>query len=335
MVQLVGGGAAPHATSGMPTGLDLPLLTVAVQLGFAVGALLPSRRPARPDVLPGRRLFCVGAFVAAAVQPRVCVRRDRPRLGPAVPGPHRRRAGGGLPGRRCRSSPAGSASGAAWRSACSIGALTIGSALPHLFRAAGRAGRPRLAADRRVRLGRRGRRRPARARLRAAGSVRDLVAALQPDRRGVGVPGAARSGSRTSATSATCGSSTRCGPGCRCSSPRASRPPAPPIRPGPALAAFLVVGIGGVGCVVAGVLAPTAIGRTTLTIAAMARQRDVRAAHRLPVRRPAGPRAGRWPSSGASRSSPTRRSSPPRSPSSRRPGRPARRCRSRSRSGSC
>ena len=47
------------------TGLDLPLLTVAVQVGFAVGALALAAFGAA-DVLPGPRLFVVGCIAAAA-----------------------------------------------------------------------------------------------------------------------------------------------------------------------------------------------------------------------------------------------------------------------------
>src|SRR5919198_3739127 len=47
------------------TGLELPLLSVAVQLGFAAGALALAAIGA-PDVIPGPRLFAVGAALAAA-----------------------------------------------------------------------------------------------------------------------------------------------------------------------------------------------------------------------------------------------------------------------------
>jgi MFS family permease len=47
------------------SGLDLPLLTIAVQLGFVVGALLLAMTGAA-DVLPGRALFLAGALGAAA-----------------------------------------------------------------------------------------------------------------------------------------------------------------------------------------------------------------------------------------------------------------------------
>ncbi|HXI46601.1 MAG TPA: hypothetical protein VNH13_09885, partial [Candidatus Acidoferrales bacterium] len=47
-----------------PGRLDLPLLTVAVQLGFAAAALGLAATGA-PDVVSGPRLFFVGAVVAA------------------------------------------------------------------------------------------------------------------------------------------------------------------------------------------------------------------------------------------------------------------------------
>ncbi len=46
------------------TGLDLPLMTIAVQLGFVVGALLLAGTGAA-DVLPARGLFMAGALAAA------------------------------------------------------------------------------------------------------------------------------------------------------------------------------------------------------------------------------------------------------------------------------
>ena len=47
-----------------PGRLDLPLLTVAVQVGFAVAALLLAVTGA-PDVVPGPRLVFAGSVVAA------------------------------------------------------------------------------------------------------------------------------------------------------------------------------------------------------------------------------------------------------------------------------
>jgi MFS family permease len=57
---------APLITPALSlSGLDLPLLTIAVQLGFVAGALLLAVTGA-PDVLPARGLFLVGALAAAA-----------------------------------------------------------------------------------------------------------------------------------------------------------------------------------------------------------------------------------------------------------------------------
>lgn len=49
-------------------GLDLPLLTIAVQLGFVAGALLLAITGAA-DVVSGRVLFLAGAALAAAARP--------------------------------------------------------------------------------------------------------------------------------------------------------------------------------------------------------------------------------------------------------------------------
>jgi MFS family permease len=59
------------------TRLDLPLLTVAVQLGFAAGALILAGTGAA-DVLPGRALFAVGAVVAAVGNLGFAVAADGP-----------------------------------------------------------------------------------------------------------------------------------------------------------------------------------------------------------------------------------------------------------------
>ncbi len=56
---------APLITPALSlSGLDLPLLTIAVQLGFVLGALLLAVTGA-PDVLPARALFLAGALAAA------------------------------------------------------------------------------------------------------------------------------------------------------------------------------------------------------------------------------------------------------------------------------
>jgi MFS family permease len=118
-----------------PSGLEMPLLTVAVQLGFALAAIVLALTGAA-DVVPGPRLFAVGAVVAAAGD-----------LGFAALAtdattalPWRAITGAGLAAvypvavkmlsgwfRRERGLAVG----------VLIGALTIGSALPHLIRAVG------------------------------------------------------------------------------------------------------------------------------------------------------------------------------------------------------
>ena len=170
------------------TGLDLPLLTVAVQLGFAVGALALAATGAA-DVLPGRRLFCVGAFVAAACNLGFAfVATD-----PASALPWRVLTGVAL----AAVYPVGMRMIAGWfrlrSAALAIGVLDrradhrVGAAAPVPGR---RARWPASTGARSSRSHRSPRSSAASlvAGLRATGSVRDLVAALQRDRRGVGVP---------------------------------------------------------------------------------------------------------------------------------------------------
>ncbi len=123
------------ATEWDMTGLSGPMLTVAVQLGFAAGALILAATAA-VDVIPGHRLFLVGAVVAAVAN-----------LGFAfLPGdatsalPFRALTGVGL----AAVYPVAMTIASGWfrRSrglaiGVLIGALTVGSALPHLFRAVG------------------------------------------------------------------------------------------------------------------------------------------------------------------------------------------------------
>jgi len=118
-----------------PTGLDLPLLTVAVQLGFAAAAIVLALSGAA-DVIDGPRLFVGGAIVAAIGNLGFAALA----ADPASALPWRALTGAGLAAvypvavkmlsgwfRRER----GLAVGAL------IGALTVGSALPHLIRAVG------------------------------------------------------------------------------------------------------------------------------------------------------------------------------------------------------
>jgi MFS family permease len=117
------------------TGLDLPLLTVAVQVGFAVGAIGLAVTGAA-DVISGRVLFVAGALVAAAAN-----------LGFAwlATGPTDALLWRGLTGAAIAAVyPVALRMIAGWfrrdrggAIGLIIGALTVGSALPHLIRALG------------------------------------------------------------------------------------------------------------------------------------------------------------------------------------------------------
>ena len=116
-------------------GLDLPFLTVAVQLGFVAGALLLAATGAA-DVVSGRVLFSAGAGLAAAANLGFAfVASD---VGSAVP--FRFLTGFALAGVY----PVGMKILAGWfrvdrgfAIGVLVGALTIGSALPYLFRGVG------------------------------------------------------------------------------------------------------------------------------------------------------------------------------------------------------
>ena len=231
-----------------PTASDLPLLTVAVQLGFAVGALaLAARRRAGCRARPA----AVRARARSSPPSRTsgfALVRDGPG---SAPSPFRFLTGFAL----AAVYPVAMKLAAGWfrrerglAIGVLIGALTLGSALPHLFRRGRCVRRRRLAPV----VARGERRRP-------RGRVPRRSSAGGPGRSTSGRRGSRwrsrrarsasrRSGSRTSATSATCGSSTRCGRGCRSSSSRLRR--GRRRRPGArGLAAFAVVASGGVGCV--------------------------------------------------------------------------------------
>ena len=115
--------------------LGLPALTIAVQLGFVVGALALAVTGAA-DVLPARLLFASGAFLAAAANLGFAfLARD-----PASALPFRAVTGLALAGVY----PIGLKLLAGWfRSerglaiGVLVGALTLGSALPYLLRALG------------------------------------------------------------------------------------------------------------------------------------------------------------------------------------------------------
>jgi MFS family permease len=175
--------------------LELPFLTVVVQLGFAVGAIGLAAIGA-PDVIPGQRLFAAGAVVAAIANLGFgLVAHD-----PASAIPFRFVTGAAL----AAVYPVAMKLAAGWfrrERGLAIGivngSLTIGVALPFLFRAIGAyAGvdwRPVV----------------------VAASVAAVAGAVL-----VGVFG--RTSSRRSATSATCGSCSRCGRGSRSSCSQAS-----------------------------------------------------------------------------------------------------------------
>ena len=75
--------------------LELPFLTVVVQLGFAVGALGLAVIGA-PDVISGPKLFAAGALVAAAANLGFGLFANDPASAVAVPVPDRHGPGGRL-----------------------------------------------------------------------------------------------------------------------------------------------------------------------------------------------------------------------------------------------
>ncbi|MBI3752033.1 MAG: MFS transporter [Chloroflexi bacterium] len=126
---------APLITPALSlSGLDLPLLTIAVQLGFVAGALLLAATGA-PDVLPAHALFLAGALAAAAANLGFAHAGDfesalafRFVTGFALAGVY----------------PVGMKIVAGWfrrdrglALGVIVGALTVGASLPYLFRALG------------------------------------------------------------------------------------------------------------------------------------------------------------------------------------------------------
>ncbi|MEX2183263.1 MAG: MFS transporter [Chloroflexota bacterium] len=116
-------------------GLDLPILTIAVQLGFVAGALLLAVTGAA-DVIPGRVLFLAGASLAAAAN--LGFGHVATDMATAVP--FRAATGFALAGVY----PVGMKIVAGWfrldrglAVGVLVGALTVGSALPYLFRGIG------------------------------------------------------------------------------------------------------------------------------------------------------------------------------------------------------
>jgi MFS family permease len=115
--------------------LELPLLAVAVQLGFAAGALLLAVAGA-PDVVSGPRLFALGAVLAAVANLGFATLATD--AASAVP--FRALTGAAL----AAVYPVAIKLATGWfrlerglATGVLIGALTVGSALPYLFRAAG------------------------------------------------------------------------------------------------------------------------------------------------------------------------------------------------------
>src|SRR5262245_51479411 len=127
--------ATPLAAEWQLDRLGLPTLTIAVQIGFAVGALALAATAAA-DVVSARVLFATGALLAAAANAGFAfIATD---LASAVP--FRVATGLALAGVY----PVGLKLLAGWFRAerglaigVLVGALTVGSALPYLLRAVG------------------------------------------------------------------------------------------------------------------------------------------------------------------------------------------------------
>jgi MFS family permease len=249
-----------------PSTLDLPLLTVAVQIGFAIAAIGLAVSGAA-DAIAGPRLFLAGSIVAAAGNLGFAFLSSSP----AAALPWRLVTGAGLAAvypvavrmlsgwfRRERGLAVGTL----------IGALTVGSALPHLVRAIGATNgldwRPTVAIASVLAVG--------------GGGLVGIAGRTGPNEvlsSRFSPAAAARAFGEPSVRLANLGylghmwelyAMWTWAPAFLAASFAAA---GTADAAGAALASFAVVAIGGVGCVIAGRLADR-LGRTTLTIAAMA-----------------------------------------------------------------
>ena len=168
--------------------LGLPTLTIAVQLGFAIGALVIAATAAA-DVISPRALFATGAIGRRARQPRVRLRGIGRPDGRAVPVRHRACPGRRLPDRAEAARwlvPQGAGPGDRRARGCPHDRLRVAVPAARDRREPGR----RLAGDRGSGQRRRGHRRLAGARGGIARSLGCARAAVQPRCRPFGAAGA-------------------------------------------------------------------------------------------------------------------------------------------------